>query len=223
MTRILTLAVVLTLSAAARGQEFRAKVRLLAFERVGEETEALVTDGEGKPLADKPMPLPTSQLSAAREFGRRGLVFRSPENQAKVLGKVELPAGEKEVFLVFLPAPAGAPESYKVHVVPMPAERFGSGDYMFLNYCGTDVGCVVGKRRLEVAHGKAAVYQSAADADDPVRSIVCYAKAADGAWEPRPFFSSRVIVQQGVRNLVFICRNPSSGAIDFRGIADFVD
>jgi hypothetical protein len=223
MTHIVIPAFSFVLTALAVAQEFRANVRLLAFERVGEETEVVVTDAEGKALADKPVALPTQQLSAAREFSRRGLVFRAVDDKTKVLGRVELPADAKEVFLVFLPVPAGAAESYRVHALSMPADRFGSGDYAFLNYSGKDVRCVIGKERLQVAHGKAAIYQAAKDQKGGgTRSIVCYAKTAEGAWEARPFFSSRIIVQEGVRNLIFICRHPVTGNIDFRGIADFV-
>jgi hypothetical protein len=50
-----------------------------------------------------------------------------------------------------------------------------------------------------------------------------YHQGKDGKWSTTPFYSSRLIVQEGVRNLILVVRNPKTGEPDFRGIADFVE
>ena len=67
----------------------------------------------------------------------------------------------------------------------------------------------------------ALLVKAGANAKAGNRSMVCYTQK-DGAWDSLPFFSGRIIVQDGVRNLILICRNPSNGEVDFRGITDFV-
>ena len=207
---------------AARAADAPATIRLLAFSRVGEEMAVAVTDAAGNPLAKEPVALPTQQFSPPQVMTARSLVFRSPKDPKTILGKVRLPATGSEFILVFLPAPATAAEVYHVDPVPMPAAGFGSGDYAFLNYSGSAVGCVIDGEKLLVPHGKATVYQAAKSGKGAGnRTIVCYQEKA-GKWAATPFFSSRLIIQDGVRNLVLICLDPRTSEIDFRGIPDFV-
>lgn len=213
----------LAVQAAAPSGGDVAKVRLLAFNRAGDETEVNIMDPDGAQLSKEPVALPTQQLSPEESIPGRSLVFTAKSDPRKILGKATLPAGGNEFVLVFFPAPEGSAVAYQVDAVPLPASGFKSGDYAFLNYCGSAVGCDIGGERLKVAHGKSAIYQSAASGKgEGNRSLVCY-RQQDGAWESTPFLSSRIIIQKGVRNLILICRNPKSGAIDFRGIPDFVE
>ncbi|MBN8460035.1 MAG: hypothetical protein J0M04_19585 [Verrucomicrobia bacterium] len=214
--------VVLTVSAAA-AQTTKVGIRLLAFSRVGDDLETLVADASGKPLDGQPLALPTEQLSPLRRVPQASLVFRSPKTPEKILGKVSLPAGADQFVLVFLPAAPGGSGIYQIHAVPMPAGSFRSGDHAFLNYSGTAVGCVIGTERLTVPHGKATIYHAANPGQGKGnRSLVCY-RQQDGKWEDSPFFSGRIIVQEGVRNLILIYLDPATKSIDFRGIADFVE
>lgn len=212
------LAAFLCLSVAAPA----AKVRLLAFSRVGDEMEVNIVDPEGKPMSKAAVALPTQQLSAAEEVSGTSLAFTSPGDAKKILGKVTLPAANGEFVLVFLPAAKDSALPYHIDAVSLPESGFGSGDYAFVNYCGSPVGCVVAGKRLVVPQGKSAVYQAAKSGKGPGnRPLVCY-RQRDGAWESTPFFSSRIIIQDGVRNLILICLDPRTGEIDFRGIPDFV-
>lgn len=216
-----SLALPLLLSLFAAPAASAAKVRLLAFQRVGSEMEVNITDADGKLLSKAPVTLPTQQLSPTTEIPGPALVFTAPKDPAKILGKVTLPAGGDEFVLIFLPAGAAGAEPYKIDAVSLPASEFRPGDYAFINYSGSAVGCDIEGEKLAVAHGKCAVYR--ADKSGKKignRSMVCY-RQKDGAWESTPFLSSRIIVQDGVRNLVFICLDPRSGAVDFRGIADY--
>jgi len=215
--------VALVLCGAAVAQDAPASIRLLAFSRVGEPLEVAVAGTDGKPFAKEPIALPTQQLSPSRTVPSRTLVFTAPADAGKVLGKVTLPASEREFILIFLPAPKSSPLPYQVQAVPMPAAGFGSGGQAFVNFSGREVGCVIDGEKLQVPHGKAAVYQAAKSAKGAGnRTIVCYARK-DGKWEDSPFFSSRLIIQDGVRNLILICLNPTTGEIDFRGVADFIN
>lgn len=208
--------------AITRGEE-TATIRLLAFHRVGEEAEVLVTAPDGKRLGDGPLALPTQQLSAPLAVASRSLAFASPADPTEVLGKVALPAAGSSFILVFLPAPKESATPYQVDPVPLPAGGFGSGDHAFVNYSGANVGCVIDGGRFVVNHGKSAVWHPRRSGGDGARhSIVCY-RQVDGAWEDTPFLSTRLIVQDGVRNLILICLDPRTGRIDFRGIADFVE
>lgn len=210
-------------SGVAVAQDASASIRLIAFSRVGEPMEVAVAGPDGKPFAKEPLALPTQQLSPVRTVPSRTLVFTAPKDPAKVLGKVTLPASEREFILIFLPAPKSSPHPYQVQPVPMPAAGFGSGDQAFVNFSGRQVGCVIDGERLQVPHGKAAVYQAAKSGKGAGnRTIVCYAQK-DGKWEDAPFFSSRLIIQDGVRNLILICLDPNTGEIDFRGVADFIN
>lgn len=207
----------------ATAEEAPATIRLLAFDRVGAETEVIVTGADGKPFTKEPLSLPTQQLSPVRNVPSRTLFFTSPADGKTVLGKAVLPGTGRDFILVFLPDPKSAPMAYHVEAMPMPSEGFGSGDQAFVNFSGRNVGCVIGGEKLLVPHGKAAVYQAAKSGKGAGnRSIVCFAQK-DDKWETTPFFSSRIIIQDGVRNLILICLSPTTGNIDFRGVADFVD
>lgn len=204
-------------------QPASAGIRLLAFERAGAETEVTVmAPGKGKPLCDKPLALPTQQLSARAVVASRSLIFTAPDNPLRVLARIDLPATGKDFLLVFHPAPStGTP--YRIDVVPVPDGSFGSGDTAFLNYCGNTIGCVIAGEKLVVANGRSAIYQGSKPGTKAGnRTIACFRQNGT-AWDERPFYSSRMIVQDGVRNLVLIIRNPSTGEPDFRGIADFVE
>ena len=199
-----------------------ATIRLLAFSRVGPELEVAVAGPDAKPLGKDLLTLPTQQLSPPRLVALRSLVFTAPAKPDKILCKVTLPASGNEFILIFLPAAKDAATPYQVNVVPLPAAGFGSGDHVFVNYSGGPVGCVLDGEKLGVAQGKSAIYhhlKSGKGAGN--RSIVCYGQK-DGVWDPVPFFSSRLIVQEGVRNLVLICLAPRTGQIDFRAIPDFI-
>lgn len=211
-----------SVQAAAPPGEPPAKIRLLAFSRVGEDMEVNIVDPEGATLSAKPVALPTQQLSSPAVVTTKALIFTAVSDPKKILGKVVLPSGGGEFVLIFLPAPDGSPEAYRVQAVSLPASGFGSGDYAFINYSGTTVGCDIAGERMQIVQGASSIYSAAKSGKGQGnRTLVCYSKK-DGAWEKTPFLSSRMIVQDGVRNLVFICRNPKTGAIEFRGIPDFL-
>jgi hypothetical protein len=208
---------------AAAAEASSATIRLLAFSRVGEETEVAVSGPDGKRIGESMLALPTRQLSPSLTVPTRKLEFRSPADPAGILGRVTLPVAGDDFILVFFPAAEDAAIPYRVDALALPASGFGSGDYAFANYCGNPVGCVIGGKRLVVPPGQLAVHRRAKDAKAAGnQTIVCY-EQKDGQWEATPFFSSRIIVQDGVRNLVLICRHPDTGVIDFRGIADFIE
>lgn len=205
---------------ALHAQSESASIRLLAFSRVGDAREVTVAAADGKPLDDKPLALPTEQLSPPLSVGARSLVFQAPGATPTPLGKVELPATGKEFILIFLPDAKGSALPYKVDPVLLPDGGFGSGDQAFVNYSGANVGFVIGGEKLQVPQGKSAVYHP--KKAEGIRTMAGYHQGKDGKWSTTPFYSSRLIVQEGVRNLILIVRDPKTGTPDFRGIADFV-
>lgn len=217
------LALCLPIHAADHNQLGMASIRLIAFSRVGDDMEVNITGADGSLLSKTPVSLPTQQLSPVESVSTRSLIFTSKADPKKILGKVELPTTGGEYVLIFLPAGKGAAAPYHIDPVPLPSSSFKSGDYAFLNYCGDPVGCDIAGKRMIVPNGKSAVYQSL-DAGKSAgnRSLLCY-RQKDGQWESTPIYSIRIIVQEGVRNLVFIFRNPSNDQIDFRGVSDFVE
>ncbi len=198
-----------------------ASIRLLAFSRVGDVREVMVADAEGKLLHDKPLALPTEQLSPSLTVGTRSLVFQTPGATPSPVGKVELPASGRDFILIFLPDAKSAAPSYKVDPVSVPNGGFGSGDQAFVNYSGSNVGFVIGGEKLSVPQGKSAIYHPKEASGN--RTMAGYHQGKDGKWSTTPFYSSRLIVQKGVRNLILIVRDPKTGQPDFRGIADFVE
>lgn len=208
---------------AAAAEAPSATIRLLAFSRVGEETEVVVSGPDGKRIGDAALALPTRQLSPALTVVARKLTFRSPADHDRILGQATLPAGGKDFILVFFPSVGDAAIPYRIDALALPASGFGSGDYAFANYCGNPIGCVIDGKRLVVAPGRLAVHRRAKEGQAVGnQTIVCY-EQKDGQWETTPFLSSRIIVQEGVRNLILICRDPDTGKIDFRGITDFTE
>ncbi len=200
-----------------------ATIRLLAFSRVGEETEVIVSGPGGTQIGDTPLNLPTRQLSQPLVVQMRRLEFRSAAEPSQILGRTELPAGGNSFILVFFPRDAAGADPYRVEALALPDSGFASGDYAFANFSGNPVGCVVGERNFVAAPGKLAIYRPMLGAQAAGnQAIVCY-EQIEGQWETTPFFSSRIIVQDGVRNLILIFRNPDTGRIDFRGIADFIE
>lgn len=198
-----------------------ASIRLLAFSRAGDVREVTVAGTDGKPLHDQPLSLPTEQLSPAVAVGTRSLVFQAPGAAPSTLAKVDLPATGKDFILIFFPDAKASAPSYKVDPVPVPEGRFGSGDHVFVNYSGSDVGFVIGGEKLQVPQGKSAIYRPKQTGGN--RVMAGYRQGKDGKWDATPFHSSRLIVQEGVRNLILIIRDPKTGLPDFRGIADFVE
>lgn len=225
-----TLAVLACTTAMPHARSESVTLRLLAFARVGDAREVMITGPDGKPLHDKPVSLPTEQLSAPVDIAGRSLAFQAPaavppaappaDIPPSSLGKVDLPGGGKEFLLIFLPAAKGAPMPYRVAAVPLPRDDFGSGAQAFVNYCGSAVGFTIGGEKLMIPDGKSGIYRP--KEAKGVQSMTGYQRQPDGKWSATPFYSSRLIVQEGVRNLILIFRNPRTGAPDFRGIADFV-
>lgn len=241
-----SLAVLTSILGTAHAQSPSVSIRLLAFSRVGDAREVIVAGPDGKPLDKTPLALPTQQLSPPLAVGSRSLVFRAslpavtasgtaesssgttavsatgqPEAPASPLGKVELPATGNEFILIFLPDAKDAKMPYRVDAVPVPAGGFGSGDHVFANYSGANIGFKIGEERVAVAAGKSAVFHPKEAGGN--LSMIGYWQKTDGAWDPSPFYSSRLIIQKGVRNLILIVRDPKTGIPDFRGISDFVD
>lgn len=202
-------------------QSENASIRLLAFNRVGDTREVMVAGPDGKLLHDKPLTLPTEQLSSPLSVAARSLVFQSPGATPSPVGKVELPASGKDFILIFLPGAKDSVPPYKVDAVPVPEGEFGSGDQLFVNYSGSNIGFVIGGEKLAVPMGKSAIYHPKKSEGN--RPIAGYHQLKDGKWSATPFYSTRLIVQDGVRNLVLIVRNPKTGDPDFRGVADFVE
>ncbi|WP_035610780.1 hypothetical protein [Haloferula sp. BvORR071] len=208
-------------STSLHAQSESATIRLLAFSRVGDAREVMVAGADGKPLHDKPLALPTEQLSPPLSVGSRALVFQAAGTTPAPLAKVELPASGKDFILVFFPDPKEGQAAYKVDPVPMPEGGFGSGDQAFVNYSGSNVAFVIAGEKLQVPMGKSAIYHS--KKTEGTRSMAGYQQGKDGKWSQTPFYSSRLIVQEGVRNFILVVRDPKTGAPDFRGIADFVE
>ncbi|MCW1925051.1 hypothetical protein OKA05_20995 [Luteolibacter arcticus] len=219
LLRLLVAAAVV--SCGALHAQDSASIRLLAFSRVGDALEVMVAGADGKLLNDKPLALPTEQLSPAVTVGTRSLVFQTPGATPAPLGKVDLPATGKDFILIFLPDAKAATPSYKVDPVPVPEGGFGSGDHAFVNYSGSNVGFVIGGEKLQVPQGKSATYHPKETGGN--RTMAGYHQGKDGKWSTTPFYSSRLIIQEGVRNLVLIVRDPKTGLPDFRGISDFVE
>ena len=215
------LALFLVATGSLEAQSESATIRLLAFSRAGDAREVMVAGADGKLLGDKPLALPTEQLSPPLSVTVRTLVFQAPGTTPTQLGKVELPATGKDFILVFFPDPKGGAHSYKVDPVPVPVESFGSGDQLFVNYSGSNAGFVIDGEKLPVPAGKSATYHPKKAEGN--RTIAGYHQQKDGKWSATPFYSTRLIVQEGVRNLILIVRNPKTGLPDFRGITDFVE
>lgn len=208
------------------------KVRLLALNRVGTSHEVLLAGADGKLLGNEPLELPTHQLSKERDVASRSLFFLDPsakvenagsnqKTQTAALGKVNLPETGDEFILIFLPNKQGAEYPYLVHALLMPSSNFSSGAQAFVNYSNADVGFVIDKQRLEVPKTKVEIFHP--KKIDAKNYIQGYEKGGDGKWSEVPFYSSRLIVQQGVRNLIFILRNPKTERLEFRGVTDFVN
>ena len=225
-------------------QSESASIRLLAFSRAGDAREVMVAGPDGKLLHDKPLALPTEQLSPPLTVNSRSLVFQAggapapaaeptagAVAQTPALAKVELPAVGKDFILIFLPDAKSSTPSYKVDPVPVPSGGFGSGDQAFVNYSGANVAFVIGVietvfhnqrgEKVQVPQGKSAIYHPKETGGN--RAMAGYYQGKDGKWSTTPFYSSRLIVQEGVRNLILIVRNPKTGEPDFRGITDFVE
>ena len=205
-----------------------ASIRLLAFSRVGDAREVMVAGADGKLLHDKPLALPTEQLSPELKVSSRSLVFQAGAaapaeggTAVPALAKVVLPASGKDFILVFLPDAKATTPSYKVDAVPVPEGGFGSGDQAFVNYSGSNVAFVIAGEKVQVPQGKSAIYHPKEAGGN--RVIAGYHQGKDGKWSTTPFYSSRLIIQEGVRNLILIVRNPKTGEPDFRGITDFVE
>lgn len=221
--------IVAVLSAQAMGAT---KIRLLAFSRVGAAHEVRLTDSDGKPLGNDTLELPTQQLSKPREVASRSLFFLDPEAKVEsvgadskapvgALGRVNLPTGNEEFLVIFLPNKPGAEYPYQVQAIAMPDSQFDSGAQAFLNYCNRDLGFIIDNQRVEVPVGKMGIYRPKKKEGNQV--IVGYEKGEDDKWNSQPFYSSRLIVQSGVRNLILIVRNPQTGRLEFRGVTDFVN
>ena len=217
------LASILWLGAASPllAQSESASIRLLAFSRVGDSREVMVSGPDGKLLHDKPVALPTEQLSSPLSVAVRSLVFLTPDATPSPIGKVELPTSGKDFILIFLPGGKDSTPPYKVDAVFVPDGGFGSGDQLFVNYSGSNVGFVIGGEKLPIPMGKSATYHpKKAEGNRPIAG---YHQLKDGKWSATPFYSTRLIVQEGVRNLALIVRDPKTGEPDFRGVADFVE
>lgn len=203
------------------------KIRLLAFSRVGNATQVLVAGSDGKPFDKEVLELPTQQLSKSRVVASQDLMFldagakTDAQSPNALMATVKLPAADGEFILVFLPNKAGSATPYQVQALPMPSEHFGSGAQAFVNYCDTDLGFIIDKERLEVHKGKVGVFRP--KKMDGNHTIEGFEKGRDGKWITTPFYSSRLIIQEGVRSLILIVRNPQTGLPDFRGITDFVN
>lgn len=201
-----------------------AKIQLIAFAYNGAERDMMITDEKGVAVTEKPLRLPTNQCSPVIEVSNRNLVFTFVAGEkATGVGKpitLSLPVTGKDFVLVFLPQPADQGGSYRVHAVELPAERFKSGSYAFLNYTNTEIACSLDKQNVVVAPSKAGILEPGS-AEDVVRTA-CFEKCGD-KWSERPFFSGRLPVQRGVRNLVLISRDSHNGHIEFRGVTDFVE
>ena len=220
LTKASVAAILVTVSGvAAQAAEEPAAIRLLAFSRAGEDMEMMVTDKDGLALVKEPLALPTQQFSPVAKVPGRTLFFRNKAQEPKLLASVVLPATGREFVLVFFPQPATAALPYKVQAVELATERFGSGDYAFFNVSGRNLGCLIGKQKLMLPAGKCEIFKPARGV--ATTTLICYERAGD-AWATTPFFSSRLIVQQGVRNLILIGVDPKTGAVDFRGVPDFL-
>lgn len=209
-----------------------ASIQIIAFSYNGSERELSIADAKGTPMTPKPVKLPMYQCSEPLPVSSRDLQFTLvKEGQDAADGKsgqlsgagkpmqVSLTGAGKDYVLVFLPLPSERGGGYKIHAVELPAERFKSGSYAFINYTDTEIYCGLDKQKLVVAPAKAGILSSGA-VEGVVRTA-CFEKSGS-AWSERPFFSSRVPIQKGVRNLVLISRDPASGRIDFRGVPDFI-
>ncbi|BCU78056.1 hypothetical protein [Luteolibacter sp. LG18] len=200
-----------------------ASIQMLAFSYSGPERSVLVADPKGVAQTKEPVALPTNQCSPLLRVTSRNLVITPVmEGQGGKQGKpakVTLPEGGREFVLVFLPIPDDQGGGYRIQAVDLPAERFKSGSYAFLNYSDTEIYCGLDNQKTIVAPAKAGIL-SPQRAEGIVRAA-CYEKSGEG-WGQQPFFSGRVPVQDGVRNLVLVSRNPQNNRIDFRGVADYV-
>ena len=65
------------LAGPLHAQSESASIRLLAFSRAGDVREVMVAGADGKLLHDKPLALPTEQLSPPLTVGSRSLVFQA--------------------------------------------------------------------------------------------------------------------------------------------------
>lgn len=213
----------ITSTIVAQEKESAGKVRLIAFSRVGGDLSVNIADAEGNLLTKESVPLPTRQLSPNTSLSSRKLVFLSPKNPETVLAKTTLPSSDREFILMFLPSPKGSTLPYIVHAVPLSLKGFGSGDFAFFNYSRGPIGFKIDKGAFAVDSGKVFVYQTNPKKEgNKSRAFVCHRKRKDGSWETTPFYSSRLIIQAGVRNLILIFQNPRNGKIAFRGIPDFI-
>jgi len=235
-----------SLGHAVAAGEPQASIQMIAFAYSGPERGVTITDGKGVPLVPKPVKLPTNQCSQVMQVASRDLQFTLVENGeiggqpapggdkgAPAAGSaakpdqpkgraipVSLPGAGKDFVLVFLPLPPDKGGGYRIHAVELPADRFKSGSYAFLNYTNAEIYCGLDKQKVVVAPAKAAIL--APEMKEGVVKAACFEKSGE-AWAERPFFSGRVPVQQGVRNLVLVSRDPGTGQIDFRGVPDFLD
>jgi len=208
---------------AAAGQEPVASIQIIAFGYNSSERLVKMSDSQGTPIGSKPVGLPMNQCSALMPVPTRDLVFTPvSEGEKPTTGKpatAHLPSTGRDFVLVFLPLPTDKGGGYMIHAVELPSDRFTSGSYAFLNYTDAEIYCGMDKQKEIVGPAKAGIL-SPAIAEGIVRTA-CFEKAGD-QWAERPFFSGRLPVQRGVRNLVLVSRNVQSGQIEFRGVPDFV-
>lgn len=201
-----------------------AKIQMIAFSYNGSERELKISNAQGSSMTDKPVNLPINQCSPPFSVSSRDLVFSFADNAgsdaaAKTM-PLHLPATGRDFMLVFFPRADGKGPKYWLHAVELPADKFKGGSFAFLNYSNADIACVIDKEKSVISPSKAAILAPGKNED--IVPVACFEKE-DGQWSERPFFSSRVPVQPKVRNLVLMSRDPRSGRIGFRAVADFVD
>jgi hypothetical protein len=140
---------------------------------------------------------------------------------AAPIASVKLPEAGRDFLLIFLPGTPGSGKTYLVQAIPFSPERVGSGAFAFINYSGSPIAGIIGTRKFTVENGKMGVCRPSKD--EGAERILCYEfDKANDKWLPQPFFSSRIVVQKGVRNFVIVTRDPHTRQIAFRGIPDFL-
>jgi len=217
--------------------EFSGTIRILAFQFNGPVREYRVADAKGTPLDDNPLPLSATQLSPALGVHSRELVFLPPQEKTPAGGNaqkppttatipadavhVTLPDGvESDYYLIFLPGASGGAAPYRVQALAISPKDFKSGSHAILNYTDAEIGCILGKSKVLVGSCKCSVIP--AGKDEGLETFGCYEKKQGEEWSARPFYSGRLVIQKGVRQLLIISRNSETGDAQFRGVTDYL-
>lgn len=215
--RLLTLAVTLATSGAARAQEVQ--IECLSFPKHAVETiELLVGKEETIPVTLQSHALTTPlkvPRSATWQFGK-STTDKEGKFRFKTFGAIK-PLGASKQLLLFIREGPAVADGLKVVALDAGKTGFGASKMMLMNLADRPVAGQVGGQRFVLAPRKHVVIKPAADRG----KNLCFADLRyqrDGKW--RAFFSTNWPVLPDARGLIFIYNDPRSVSLKIHSVVD---